>query len=289
MRESYAAALELVRGAYDLHTHSAPSHVKRALDDFELLREADALDMAGVMIKSHYDPTPGRAWIANQYAGAKTTKAYGAIALNWPVGGINPYAAEAAAQLGAILVWMPTKDSRNCLTFGNMEGDIFQRPGVTIYDEQGNILPAVYDVMDVVKKYDIFLATGHLSAEESVELCRIGRERNCKMILTHPDWNRTVVPLETQIELANLGVIVEKVWINVVEGDVALQDFVDSIHQIGAEKIYLVTDRGQKGQPHPAVALADCIETLLTNGVSREEVFNMSHVVPSYITKADRT
>lgn len=285
MKESRATALSLIKGAYDLHTHSAPSHVTRDLDDFELLREADALGMAGVMIKSHYDPTPGRAIIANKYAGAKFTKAFGAIALNWPVGGINPYAVEAAAKMGAILAWMPTKDAKNCLTFGNMDGDIFQRPGLSIYDDTGRICSAVYDVIDVIKKHDMFLATGHLSAKESVALCQIGRERGCKMILTHPDWNRTVVPLDVQIELSRLGVIVEKIWINVVEGDVSLEHFVHSMNQIGSERIYLVTDRGQKGQPHPAIALVDCIETLLINGITEQDILNMSHVVPAMIAK----
>lgn len=287
MKESRAAALELIKGAYDLHTHSAPSHVLRDLDDFELLREADALGMAGVMIKSHYDPTPGRAFIANKYAGAKVTKAYGAIALNWPVGGINPYAVEAAAKMGAILAWMPTKDSQNCLTFGTMDGDIFQRPGVSIYDKDGKILPSVYDVIDVIKKYDIYLATGHLSAKESIELCKIGCEQNCKMILTHPDWNRTIVPLETQLQLSKMGVIVEKVWINVVEKDVSLAAFVDSMHQIGTEHIYLVTDRGQKGQKHPTTAFLDCMEALLDNGITEQDILNMSHTVPAMIAKAN--
>lgn len=286
MIDSRAAALELVKGAYDLHTHSAPSHVNRDLDDFELIREADALGMAGVMIKSHYHPTCDRAIIANKYAGAKTTKAYGALALNWPVGGINPYAVEASAKMGAILVWMPTKDSRNCLTFGNMDGGLNTAKGVTIYDDDGKILPAVYDVFDVVKKHDIYLATGHLSAQESIELCKLGREQGVKMILTHPDWSRTIVPLETQLELAHMGVIVEKVWINVVEGDVSLENFMDSMRKIGSEGIYLVTDRGQKGQKHPAVALVDCIQTLLEAGMSEKEIINMSHVVPAMIAKA---
>ena len=44
-------------GAWDLHTHSSPSHFHRALDDFQLLEDAERWGMAGVMIKCHYEPT----------------------------------------------------------------------------------------------------------------------------------------------------------------------------------------------------------------------------------------
>jgi hypothetical protein len=112
MNEFKELALGLVRGGYDLHTHTSPSHSPRSLDDFTLLNEADEIGMAGVMIKSHYEPTEARASLANIYAGAKKAKAYGAIALNWPVGGLNPYAVESSLYLGGVLVWMPTRDAQ---------------------------------------------------------------------------------------------------------------------------------------------------------------------------------
>ena len=43
--------LNLIKGAYDLHVHSTPSHIKRKLDDIELLEMAEKYKMAGVMIK----------------------------------------------------------------------------------------------------------------------------------------------------------------------------------------------------------------------------------------------
>ena len=42
-------AQELLVGAYDLHTHTTPSHVSRALDDFQLVQEASQAKMAGVL------------------------------------------------------------------------------------------------------------------------------------------------------------------------------------------------------------------------------------------------
>ena len=62
------AATALMRGAYDLHIHTKPSHFQRLVGDFELMRQAEAYEMAGVMIKSHYEPTEARAALINQSA-----------------------------------------------------------------------------------------------------------------------------------------------------------------------------------------------------------------------------
>ena len=55
MTDKYGEAKELLRGGYDLHAHSFPSHVSRSVDDFELLEQAAGAGMAGVMIKNHYE------------------------------------------------------------------------------------------------------------------------------------------------------------------------------------------------------------------------------------------
>ena len=98
--------LELMKGAYDLHTHTAPDFGPRALNDKELLEQADAFGMAGVMLKNHLDPTPARAILANTTGGYKT-KAYGSAVMNLSIGGLNPIAAKYYLQFGAKIIWMP--------------------------------------------------------------------------------------------------------------------------------------------------------------------------------------
>ena len=84
-------ARELLEGAYDLHVHTNPSHFKRSQDDFELARTLDRYHMAGAVIKVHYGATQSRAILTNAHSGAQA-KLYGAVTLDWPVGGLNPYA-----------------------------------------------------------------------------------------------------------------------------------------------------------------------------------------------------
>jgi len=131
-------AYELIQGGYDLHTHPLPSHVERALDDFALLREADELGMAGVMIKNHYESTSARAEMANRRVETRSARAYGSVTLNRPAGGLNPYAVESSLRMGGRMVWMPTRDSANSLQFGDMEGDFFPVPVFRYLTEREN-------------------------------------------------------------------------------------------------------------------------------------------------------
>ena len=282
-RDFKVAARELMVGAYDLHVHTSPSAFPRIQDGFQLLRDADQAGMAGVMLKSHYEPTALRARLINQYSHCRA-KAYGGLTLNWPVGGLNVYAVENALKVGSKIIWMPTRDADNSLRFGNMDGDFFRRPGISIWKEDGESLKdSVYDIMDTVKKYDAFLATGHLSPEESIRLCTEGRRRGVRMILTHPEFHRTFIPAETQREMADLGVLIEKNWFNIAQKCVSAQQMAAAIRMVGSERAYIATDRGQAGQPTPVSEYERFVETLLKEGLTERELRNLTHDVPARI------
>ena len=273
---------ELLRGSYDLHMHAAPSPFHRLMDDYQLLRAADEAGMAGILLKSHYESTAARAELVNRHGGAAAARAYGAVVLNWPVGGLNPYAAYNALKRGAKIIFMPTRDAANSLDSGDMPGDFFRRPGIRAA-EGGELLPQVYEIMDAVKEYDAALATGHLYPEESVLLCREGRARGVRMILTHPEFSRTKISAPVQRELAELGVCVEKCWYNIAEHEVEAAEMAAAIRTVGAEHCFLSTDRGQQGREAPVEGLERFIAVLAENGISREQLWTMTHRVPQAI------
>lgn len=279
------SANRLLVGAYDLHVHTAPSVFTRELDGFQLIAEAEAAGMAGVVLKSHYEPTALRASLINQHSQCRA-KAYGALTLNWPVGGLNIFAVENALKAGAKIIWMPTRDSANSLHFGNMEGDFFDRKGITVLDESGNLKKCVYDIMDAVKRYGAFLATGHLSPEESVKLCREGRARNVNMILTHPEFPRTWMEADIQQEMADLGVLIEKNWFNIAQGSVTAEKMAETIQKIGCNRVFIATDRGQKGMPTPVQELKRFIKVLLELGLSEVQVRDLVQKVPEQVVKS---
>jgi hypothetical protein len=273
---------ELQKGTYDLHVHSAPSPFPRIQDGMEVIKSAERYGMAGVLLKSHYEPTATRAELINSYSNCKA-KAYGGLVLNWPVGGLNPYAVANSIKNGAKIIWMPTRDSLNSLSFGNMSGDFFDRPGITILDEQGKLKPVVYEIMDLVKENDRFLATGHLSPKESLILCRASAERKVPMILTHPEFPRTKISGEGQKELADMGVLIEKNWFNIWQGAVTPEEMAHNIRTAGVSRVYIATDRGQKGCPLPADDYGEFIAMLLEQGFTDEEIKLMTCTVPKEI------
>lgn len=275
-------ARALLRGGYDLHIHAAPSPFHRLMDEFDLLWEAGEAGMAGIMLKSHYESTAVRAELVNSH-GNSPARAYGGIVLNWPVGGLNPYAVENALKRGAKIVWMPTRDSKNSLCAGDMPGDFFRREGITVLDAAGSLKPVVFEIMEIVKKYGASLATGHLSPEESLLLCREGAGQGVRMVLTHPEFDRTVVDVQTQTELAKLGVCIEKCWYNVAEGNCSAETMAAHIQAVGPAHCFLSTDRGQGNREHPVEAMIRFVSLLLAQGVSEEDISLTLGEVPKQV------
>lgn len=273
---------ELLKNSYDLHVHSSPSHVKRNIDDIDLIKSANEVEMAGVMIKNHYESTSGRAQLINEHFSFKT-KAYGGIVLNCTVGGLNPYAVESSLKLGAKIVWMPTRDAAHSLVYGNMPGDFFDREGISILNDKRKLKKEVYEILDLVKKYNASIATGHISPKESMILCEEAIKLNIKTILTHPDWNRTKVDLKDQIYLGKKGVFIEKVWANLDDGDCSKNDFLYVMKKLNYENIYITTDRGIYKHKTPLESYKDAIKFLLLEGLKDKNIEQMIKKTPSII------
>ncbi|MCH8940223.1 MAG: cytosolic protein, partial [Chloroflexi bacterium] len=104
-----AMVKEMIRGAYDMHIHSAPDVLPRKFNDIVLAEHAVEAGMAGVVLKSHYICTADRANLINQMF--PKLKAFGGLALNNSMGGMNPQAVDVAGRLGNKVVWFPTVDA----------------------------------------------------------------------------------------------------------------------------------------------------------------------------------
>src|SRR5207244_7333676 len=95
-------AWEALHGAYDLQVHVAPDVIDRRIDDLDLAKEFLGRGLRGFVLKSHYFPTAERAKVVTK--AVPGIHAYGAIALNHSVGGLNPVAVELAGRSGAKIV-----------------------------------------------------------------------------------------------------------------------------------------------------------------------------------------
>src|ERR1700712_5549971 len=176
-------ARELVRGAYDTHIHVAPDVMERRIDDVDLARRCLEVGIAGFVLKSHYVPTAERAEVVRK--AVPGVDALGAITLNASVGGLNPVAVEIAARQGARIVWMPTVDSVNQRQsraempegatppmWAAVQDDLrdlgMEPDAVAVVDDEGRANKACRDLMTLVARHGMTLATGHLSGDEIV-------------------------------------------------------------------------------------------------------------------------
>ena len=135
----------------------------------------------------------------------------------------------------------------------------------------------------MVRSYRALLATGHISPLESVLLGREGRRMGVRMVLTHPEWDRTTMDADTQAELAQLGVYVEKCWYNIAEGNCTAESMASHIRTVGPEHCFLSTARGQSGRETPAEGMARFVQVLIKHGISAENVTQMLRISPEYM------
>ena len=262
-------------GLYDIHVHPSPGVKKRKFTDPELAERMRKAGAKGFVIKNHFTETAARAaLLQSQYPDLVIR---GGIALNRPNGGLNPYAVENCAQLGGRIVWMPTLESRSYKlkkipSMSAAEAATY----ITLLDEEGNLLPSLYDIIDIVAKYDLTLATGHVSAREGIKLLTAAHAKGVKkLIVTHADNPADFYTLDEQKQCVALGAVIEHCYFNVFNGQTKAETLAKDIAVLGPENVVLSTDVGQPGSPYSDEAMATFIETLTLLGVSSTAIETM--------------
>jgi len=283
--EPSARARELVRGAYDLHVHVEPDLAARRIDDLTLARRFDELGLAGFVLKSHYAPTAERAAVVR--AAVPGVDVLGAIVLNNGVGGLNAQAVEIAARGGARIVWLPTVDAENEAAedaHASEKQPVWRRIQAEL-EEAGVgrgpvrlIEGALAQVLDVVVRHGLVLATGHLGRDEIVDVVDASVTVGARVVVTHPDYPTQDVPVDVQRQLAERGALLERCFAPIHTGKVSWEQTFDAIHATGPERNVLSTDLGQPANPPVEDGLALMADRLLDAGFSEEDVRTMAVV-----------
>src|SRR5262245_10389581 len=107
-------AARLLAGTIDIHVHSDPDDRPRSIDAIDVAKLAHARGMRGIVLKNHYDPTSGLAYVVRKEVPG--IEVFGGIDLNLTVGGMNPAAVEHMTRMSGgwgRFVWMSTFDAEN--------------------------------------------------------------------------------------------------------------------------------------------------------------------------------
>lgn len=271
---------ELIRGAIDMHCHHGPDpHRRRSVDAEEAVREADAIGMAGLVLKSHAYPTGPIAVLMQKQA--TRLRVFGGICCDFEVGGLNPAAVEVALLTGARVVWMPTFSSIPDRRKLKLPG-----PGIALLDERGKAVSPLHEILRLAKQHDAVVATGHVDLPELFALADVCRDLGVKLVMTHA--------LETQVgadhtlahavEMAERGAVIEFTYLSCMPGGFAAthdpDTFARAMAAVGAERAIMSTDFGQDRSPHPALGMRMFIDEMLRAGISVRDVDLMARRNP---------
>jgi Family of unknown function (DUF6282) len=281
-------ARELVRGGFDPHVHVAPDFAPRRITDLELARRCLELDLAGFGLKSHYTATAERAAVVT--AAVPGVRALGTITLNHAVGGLNATAVEVAARQGARIVWLPTVSSEN--EFGEVEhadpdgkvpvwvrfelelraAGVNPRP-VPVVDAEGAPLQELLEVLAVVARHDLVLATGHLSRDEIFAVVDAAVAAGVRtIVVTHPEFpSQRIAPADQQA-LAERGALMERAFTTAYTGKCTWDELFAATRAVGAASSVWGSDLGQRFNPPVEDGLAIMADRFLEAGFSEEEV-----------------
>jgi len=296
-------ARDLLRGAYDTHMHISPDVVERKIDDITLAKRFQELGMDGFVLKSHYGSTAERASVVR--AAVPGINALGAIALNRAVGGINPLAVEIAAREGARTVWLPTVDSVNeshereappgakvpvwvKLQLELREQGIEIPPVPVVNEANGTVLPEVREVLAMIARHNMLLATGHLSRDEIFAVLDAALESGVRdIVITHPEFPSQDLSVEDQKALADKGALLERCFTTPHTGKVTWETWIENIRATGPESSVLSTDLGQVFNPPVEDGMALMVDRLLDAGFTEEEVYVMAVVNTRIVAGAE--
>ena len=275
-----------VKGVVDLHVHSAPDSGPRSIGALQLARIARDEGMRALLLKNHYAPTAGLAYLVER--AVPGIRVFGGIALNSSTG-INAVAVEHMARTTGghgKAVWMPTFDSEH------YHRVLAPNPRRVPVAENGRLLQAVLDVLDVISKHRLTLMTGHSSPEESLLLIREAKRRGIDRILvTHPLPPPVSMSVAIQKEAAALGAMLEYPVGTALEtnrqwegsSEERFEVYVDAIREIGPASVVISSDLGQAMNPIHTDGLAVFLAKLLGAGFTQAEVDRMARSNPAWL------
>jgi hypothetical protein len=295
-KRTYGGPLIDVEGAIDLHCHPFPDLFPRLADDIDIAIAARDAGMRAIVMKCHHESTVSRAYLVQRVVPG--IKVFGGVVLNSYVGGINPAAVEAALRLGGREVWMPTVDAGYHAEvhggtggYESQSGGRSSQEGIWVDDADGNLIPVVREVLELVAEHQAILGTCHLSPREIVTLVREARAMGVeKIVVTHPFFKVPNLDLSTIEEIVRLGAVPEFGYCTVSPAwqYASVDKVAHAINTVGASRCLIVSDTGQRHNPMPSEALRIFAQTLFEKGVDETGIDQLIRLNPADLVDVDR-
>jgi uncharacterized protein DUF6282 len=284
-----------LEGAIDVHVHAAPELFPRIGDAVDFATAARDAGMAGLVFKAHHEPTVTRAYYTS--LAVPDIAVFGGVVLNEFVGGINPTAAAAALHQGARIVWGPTMHARRHVeafgegTYGVGHMTVpseLASAGLSVRDAAGNLLDEMREIIELAKRFDATIATGHLGEDDVRALAVACEQTGTRCLLTHVyfldksekfllDMAKHGVLFEVS---ASVSFPLEHYLLRNHGGGMQLEAVAELVSAVGAANVVISSDCGQIHNSTPAEALRSFLNALKAVGVSEDDIHTMIRETP---------
>jgi microsomal dipeptidase-like Zn-dependent dipeptidase len=194
---------------------------------------------------------------------------------------MNPSAVEhMAATTGGYgrFVWMSTFDSQAQVQYSKQD-----RPFVRVARD-GQLLPETKQVIAVIAKHNLVMATGHPTPEEALMMVREARAQGVKhMVVTHAMIAPIHMSNAQMLEAAKLGAYIEFVYNGLIgpEKEFTFKDYARAIRYVGVEHCILSSDMGQPHNPLHPDGLVAMFDGLKKEGITDAEISRMAKENPA--------
>jgi hypothetical protein len=267
-----AAGARLLRGALDLHVHMDPrapgpttANDRADLSTAKLARERG---MRGLVIKDHYHPTAPLAY--HMRLEVPGIDLFGGFVMNRANGGINVPGVEFMATLvrgePGRIVWMPAGDSEIEVRQSKEPNRHF-----VAVSRNGALLPEVKQVLSIVARHRLVIASGHIAPEEALMVFREARSLGVQhMIATHAMDLAGKMTMAQMQQAAKLGAFIEFDMRNVLEGG-----RVEAIRTLGPQVCFLTefwTKAGSTSEYASLEGIGAFAEAMHARGFSDQEL-----------------
>jgi len=289
----------------DMHVHIGPEFLRRKYSAASLAEEARR-EGFGVVMKNHFQPTTGQ--VSQIRRPDDTIPLVGSVALNFNCGGLDDHGVRAGLSgwksdvtaadpdRDRFVVWMPTMcceahlrcyNRRDISTAWGVKAEYTrfyaEGTGYQLDRDDTSKVEALDRALDLILKFDLILATGHLDRQETLFVVERAHAKGIRrIIMTHPLFQSTELPPEVMARMwAEYGAYSELCFSNLAMDHLTYDQYLAVIEAVGPRGVLLSSDVGQIFSPPVGDALRGFFDELRKRGVKEDDIVQMSILNPN--------
>src|SRR4051812_22237742 len=169
---SRPAIASVLDGLVDMHVHSGPSPFPRRFDHVEAAQDGARIGLRAMVAKSHHHNTQMDILAMKDRFAGVAAQAYGGIALNSTIGGLNVHAVRMCLRMGGKVVWFPTISSGRHIDCHPEDGAFptttvpLTLERIDIVDDSGALKTEAGEILDEIKEQEAVVNGGPKSPHD---------------------------------------------------------------------------------------------------------------------------